>query len=84
MTPKYIAFDGTEFDNENACLDYESASSVATKSIIEAASMIKQYCMAKGCDHCPFENVRDATGTICIFRQAPPCFWDLGRIIDKK
>ena len=84
MTPKYIAFDGTEFDNENACLNYESSSSASTKSIIEAASVIKQYCMAKVCDRCPFENVKDATGTICTFRQASPCFWELGKIVDKK
>ena len=81
---KYIAFDGTEFDNENACLEYESDCSITTKSIIEVALMIKKYCMAKNCDYCPFENVKDATGTICTFRQASPCFWEFDKIVDKK
>lgn len=69
MTVKYIAFDGTEFYNEEACKDYEKVNSVKIRTEIGnaryALKRLDDFCdfwsfhLQYKCEKCPLSKLCD-------------------------
>lgn len=81
----YEAFDGTQFNTESACLDYErnTFSYPNGTNVISVLKHIKSYCECRErCQKCPF-NTHDNGGienAQCVFDVECPAEWDIKSI----
>lgn len=76
MTTKitYIAFDGTEFDNEKDCKNYEQ---LPPKEIISAIKTLSTFCQKfPSCDICPLTLVD--SDYYCLLMKNYPNLWKVG------
>lgn len=70
----YIADDGTQFNNEQACVVYENSIKRNRKKINHAISTLKEYCSSIVCSDCIAINRFDGT---CAFRENDPRDWEM-------
>ena len=68
---QYIADDGTVFDTEEECVNYENTLNFNVDELYNAAETIKKYCVSqKICKYCKFFNLGCIIGTT-------PVDWDI-------
>ena len=77
----YEAFDGTQFDTESACLEYErnSFSYPNGTNVLFVLQHIKSYCECRErCLKCPFNSgIEDGQ---CVFDVDSPAEWGIKSI----
>ena len=57
LVTEYIAFDGTVFENEECCIQYEKKNSLISK-FNTAMSILDDVCQyAQGCVSCPVNKI---------------------------
>lgn len=69
----YIAEDGKQFNDEQACVAYECAINQKREKINEAIATLREYCDNTTCGNCFACN--HFTGE-CSFRENDPSEWD--------
>ena len=74
-TVKYVAFDGTEFDNEEKCIEYEKNLYEYYKPEMDAVKTLKNFCKGRGCGHCIFQSDVRISDTYCKLKQHAPHLW---------
>lgn len=73
----YVADDGTRFESQHECAEYEQKQKEA-KSLLRAAKRIREICFAnteadEDCSNCPFNHIG------CPFRGVRyPRYWNFG------
>ena len=68
---QYIADDGTVFDTEEECVNYEKTLNFNVDELYNAAETIKKYCVSNTtCGHCKFFN------GFCMI-DTTPVDWDI-------
>ena len=68
---QYIADDGTIFDTEEECVNYEKTLNFNVDELYNAAETIKKYCASQEkCKYCRFYNLG------CMF-DTNPIDWDI-------
>jgi ribosomal protein S27AE len=73
---KYVAFDGTEFDNEEKCIEYETTGLYEYyKPEMDAVKTLKNFCMGRGCGNCIFHSDTKISDTYCKLKQQAPHLW---------
>ena len=80
MTEKtiYIADDGKEFDNKSDCIYYESKTYQLNNfnRVVEAAKVIKEYCIKMRCADCPLHNIDCHIGSDHFMYASLPMDWE--------
>lgn len=75
-TVKFVAFDGTEFDNEEKCIEYENCLyKEYYKPEMDAVKTLKNFCMGHGCGNCLFHSDTKISDTYCKLKQQAPHLW---------
>lgn len=74
MTTKtiYIANDGTEFEHEKACTEYERIKAIP-KELKTAIKTLADFCEKTECKNCPFYQDHD-----CFLTGTCPVNWKVG------
>lgn len=83
MTTKevYVAYDGTEFYDEDKCREYEDElDNLQVPNLIKALKVIasnKAIFSVSSCDRCPLTSICDS-----CFNCYAPCNWNKKNILD--